>query len=110
MADRIIAKRYVVAIRNYRLVALRNGERNEVVRLAIERRGHRAGNSGDHAVKIRLSNRNFARARIADAIWRLCNRIALHDFRGTACDRGGGLRHASYCSVTPGPNNSSCSV
>ena len=52
MADRIVAERHVVAVGDYRLVALAHGERDEVVRLAIERGRDARGDGGDHAFEV----------------------------------------------------------
>ena len=71
MANRVIAKRNVVAVGNHGLIALGDGERNKVVSLAAERGRHRHRHHGNHAVKIVVGYRDLARTRIADAIRRL---------------------------------------
>src|ERR1700676_1312004 len=116
VANGVIAQRHVITVGDYRFVSLRHRKRHKVVRLATERRGDGGGHSGDHAIEISLRDRDFTGARVADAIWRLGNRTVLNDFRRTAGDRGGGLRHgcivayrtACKCLGPPPTQSNSC--
>src|SRR5208282_2086123 len=91
MANGIVTESNVVTIGNDGFVALGNGERDEVIRFAGEGGGYRAGDGRDHALEIVVGNGDFTRAGIADSVGGLRNRVALHDFRGAADNRGGGL-------------------
>ena len=93
MANGVIAEGHIVAVGDDGFVALGHGERHEIIRLAAEGGGDGHGDGGNHALEIIAGNGDLAGAGVADAIWRLGNRTALHDLRGAAGDRGGGLRH-----------------
>ena len=52
MADGAVGKLNIVAVGNHGLVAQVQGERDEVVGLAVERRRNGAGHGGDHALQV----------------------------------------------------------
>jgi hypothetical protein len=91
MANGVVAEGHIIAIGDDGLVTLGYGEGYEVVRFAGECGGHRHGDRGDHAFEIVVGDGDFTGAGIADAVRGLRNRVALHDLRRAADDRGGGL-------------------
>ena len=104
VANGILAQRDIVAVGNQRLLALADGERNEVVSLAGERGRGGARDSGNHPVQIVLGNGDFPGTGVTNTVGRLRNRGGSNDVRGGAGNRRGGLRHGVYCSSATLPS------
>ncbi len=53
MADGVVAERDIVPVRDQGLVALAHRQRDEVIRLALERGRNLRGNRGDHPFQVK---------------------------------------------------------
>ena len=92
MANRAVAEGNVVAVGDDGLVSLIDGERDEVIRLAIKRRSDRLGDDGDHAFDISAGNIHFAGNGVTDSVRSLRTGVSRTTSVGgrvmawTACD------------------------
>ncbi len=79
MTNRIVAQRYIVAIRNDRLIPLIHRQRNKVVSLALQSRRSRNWHSRNHPLKISSRNGDFPSNGITNAIRGLRDRSLTHN-------------------------------
>ena len=86
MADGVVAERDIVAVGDQDFVSLGDGERDEVIRLALERFGSLDGNGGDHALHVERADGSLARDGVTDAVSRLRNRSGSNYIGGAPRD------------------------
>jgi len=84
MTNGIVTQHHVVAVGDYRVIPLANGERDEVVGLPLQRSCRIARHGRYHSFQVALGDGDFSRTRVADAIGGLRDRGLPHDFRGGA--------------------------
>ncbi len=74
MADGAVAEQHIVTVGNQSLVAVGDGERNEVECFAGEDGGNRLRNGADHALQLVGGKVDLAAGGIADAVGSLLHR------------------------------------
>ena len=99
MANRIVAKRNVIAIGDHGVLALIHGQRYKIISFSLQSSGGGVGDGRDHPLQIRGSYRDFARDGVADAIGRLRDRRLPNNFLRRTRDWGCSLRHSKYSSA-----------
>ena len=84
MADGAVGELHVVAVGDHGVVAHVQRERDEVVGLAIKRRGNGPGHGVHHALQIGDAGGDLSHHRVADAVGGLRYRRHAHDFGGSS--------------------------